>query len=520
MTTNSGASGVALHWFRKGLRLHDNPALADACRSGVVYPVFIIDPYFANPQNVGSLRYKFLLDSLQDLDASLRAAGSRLYCARGKPLDVLASLAKEWKVTKITFEADSEPYAQLRDAELMRLAGDWGVEVTHHASHTLHDLDRYIAQIERKHEKIPVSYGSFQKLFATLGKPPACAATVDSSLMPSNAGNLSIDETQFSVPTMTDMGYPDDISLKYPGGETEALLRLNKCLSRKNWIANFEKPKTSPNSLEPSTTVLSPYLKFGCLSARQFYHALSNIYEGAKSHSQPPVSLHGQLLWREFFYLCGYGVPNFYQMEGNPICRQIPWQSDDALLKAWEESRTGFPWIDAVMAQLRTEGWIHHLARHAVACFLTRGDLWQSWEAGARVFEKYLLDADPSINSANWQWLSCSTFFYQYFRCYSPVAFGKKTDKSGDYIRKYMPKLRRFSDKYIYEPWTAPLHVQEKAGCIIGQDYPHPIVDHSVASKLNMERMKAAYAAQKASGLIVDATACKSKKRHRDEPGR
>lgn len=102
-----------------------------------------------------------------------------------------------------------------------------------------------------------------------------------------------------------------------------------------------------------------------------------------------------------------------------------------------------YPFIDAVMTQLRTEGWIHHLARHAVACFLTRGDLWQHWEAGAAVFDELLLDADWSLNSANWMWLSASAFFHQYFRVYSPIAFGKKTDPEGLYIKKYLPVLRK-----------------------------------------------------------------------------
>ena len=108
------------------------------------------------------------------------------------------------------------------------------------------------------------------------------------------------------------------------------------------------------------------------------------------------------------------------------------------MLETWFyllQARTGYPFIDAIMTQLREEGWIHHLARHAVACFLTRGDLWLSWERGQAVFEEWLLDADWFLNSANWMWLSCSAFFHQYYRVYSPVAFGKKTDKNGDYIR-------------------------------------------------------------------------------------
>jgi len=172
---------------------------------------------------------------------------------------------------------------------------------------------------------------------------------------------------------------------------------------------------TSPNSLEPSTTVLSPYLKFGCISSRFLWKQLTDIEkEGNGKHSAPPVSLRGQLLWREFFYINSYGTPNYAKMVGNPNCKQIPWGSDEKLFDAWKRGETGFPIIDAIMTQLRTEGWIHHIARHATACFLTRGDLWQSWEKGAEVFDLWLLDADFAMNNGNWQWLSASCFFYQY----------------------------------------------------------------------------------------------------------
>merc|ERR1711994_1022588 len=138
-----------------------------------------------------------------------------------------------------------------------------------------------------------------------------------------------------------------------------------------------------------------------------------------------------------------------------------------------------------------------HMGRHSLAGGLTRGDLWQSWESGQRVFEELLLDADWSLNAGNWMWLSASAFFHQFFRVYSPVAFGKKTDKNGDYIRKYLPILKKFPSNYIYEPWKAPLSVQKAAGCIIGTDYHRPIVDHDVIHKENMAKMKAAYAAKR-----------------------
>ena len=105
------------------------------------------------------------------------------------------------------------------------------------------------------------------------------------------------------------------------------------------------------------------------------------MYREAKGkHSVPPVSLRAQLLWRDFYYVVGCHTPHFDRMEGNPVCKQIPWVLDEDRLEAWKESRTGYPWIDAIMAQLKEQGWMHHLARHSVACFLTRGDLC-AWRA-------------------------------------------------------------------------------------------------------------------------------------------
>lgn len=160
---------------------------------------------------------------------------------------------------------------------------------------------------------------------------------------------------------------------------------------------------TNPTSLKPDTTALSGFLKFGSLSSRTFFWRVQEIYTASKgNHSQPPESLHGQLYFREHFYLSAYKADNFDKMVGNPSCKQVEWSSDQKLLKAWEDGMTGFPAIDATMRQLKQEGWIHHLGRHLVACFLTRGDLWVHWELGAKVFEKNLIDADWALNNANW----------------------------------------------------------------------------------------------------------------------
>ncbi|XP_032759636.1 cryptochrome-2 [Rattus rattus] len=490
-----GADGASsVHWFRKGLRLHDNPALLAAVRGArCVRCVYILDPWFAASSSVGINRWRFLLQSLEDLDTSLRKLNSRLFVVRGQPADVFPRLFKEWGVTRLTFEYDSEPFGKERDAAIMKMAKEAGVEVVTENSHTLYDLDRII---ELNGQKPPLTYKRFQALISRMELPKKPVGAVSSQHMENCRAEIqeNHDDT-YGVPSLEELGFPTEGlgPAVWQGGETEALARLDKHLERKAWVANYERPRMNANSLLASPTGLSPYLRFGCLSCRLFYYRLWDLYRKVKRNSTPPLSLFGQLLWREFFYTAATNNPRFDRMEGNPICIQIPWDRNPEALAKWAEGKTGFPWIDAIMTQLRQEGWIHHLARHAVACFLTRGDLWVSWESGVRVFDELLLDADFSVNAGSWMWLSCSAFFQQFFHCYCPVGFGRRTDPSGDYIRRYLPKLKGFPSRYIYEPWNAPESVQKAAKCIIGVDYPRPIVNHAETSRLNIERMKQIY---------------------------
>uniref|UniRef100_A0A8C1QVA1 Cryptochrome circadian regulator 3a n=1 Tax=Cyprinus carpio TaxID=7962 RepID=A0A8C1QVA1_CYPCA len=484
----------SIHWFRKGLRLHDNPALQEAVRGAdTVRCVYFLDPWFAGSSNLGVNRWRFLLQCLDDLDSNLRKLNSRLFVIRGQPANVFPRLFKEWKISRLTFEYDSEPFGKERDAAIKKLAMEAGVEVIVKTSHTLYNLDKII---ELNGGQPPLTYKRFQTLISRMDPPEMPVETLSNTIMGSCVTPVSEDHgDKYGVPSLEELGF--DIeglpSAVWPGGETEALTRIERHLERKAWVANFERPRMNANSLLASPTGLSPYLRFGCLSCRLFYFKLTDLYRKVKKTSTPPLSLYGQLLWREFFYTAATNNPRFDKMEGNPICVRIPWDKNPEALAKWAEAKTGFPWIDAIMTQLRQEGWIHHLARHAVACFLTRGDLWISWEEGMKVFEELLLDADWSVNAGSWMWLSCSSFFQQFFHCYCPVGFGRRTDPNGDFIRRYLPILRGFPAKYIYDPWNAPDSVQAAAKCIIGVHYPKPMVNHAEASRLNIERMKQIY---------------------------
>lgn len=165
---------ATLHWFRKGLRVHDNPALLEACaRNLPVYPVFVLDPHFLDPERVGVLRMVFLLESLRALDARLGVLGCRLYVLKGAPAVELAAAWERWGVDHMTYETDTEPYAMTRDSLVATTAAQAGVSVSAHTSHTLHPPSAYLM---KKQTTLPTTFTQFQQRFQAVGVPPAPVA--------------------------------------------------------------------------------------------------------------------------------------------------------------------------------------------------------------------------------------------------------------------------------------------------------------------------------------------------------
>jgi len=337
---------------------------------------------------------------LEDLDASLRKLNSRLFVIRGQPADVLPRLFRQWDVCRLSFETDCEPFGRERDSAIKTLASEAHVKVISRSSHTLYNP---LEIIESNSGNPMLTYQRFQNVLQSLPPPAYPVDPITFDLVEQLYTPVDIDhDDRYGVPTLEELGFDmDDIPpVTWIGGETEAKARLDRHLERKAWVANFEKPKMTPQSLVNTNTGLSPYLRFGCLSARMFYWKLTELYKKVKKKQEPPLSLHGQLLWREFFYTAATNNPNFDKMIGNPICVQIPWDKNPDYVQMWADAQTGFPWIDAIMTQLKQEGWIHNLLRHAAVCFLTRGNLWISWEEGMKVRGHF------SIFS-----ISCTDFF-------------------------------------------------------------------------------------------------------------
>ncbi|KAF2484196.1 FAD binding domain of DNA photolyase-domain-containing protein [Neohortaea acidophila] len=549
-----------IYWFRTDLRLHDSPALNAALdlKPEVLYPIWCWDSHYVYRARVGVNRWQFLLDCQQDVSKSISKLNkkSKLFVLREPAVTLLPKLFKAWNISHLVFEKDTDAYARERDAQVMELARKAGVEVIVKAGRTLWDSDELV---KANDGKPTMSMSQVQKAAEKLGEPDKPVDTPKTLPDPGDM-KLDFDQTQpksapdinekhrdekegtysagiagpngdFSVPTLEELGMKP-ATTQHRGGESIALKMLDDIIANEEYTGTFEKPKTSPAAFEPQATCLtSPYLHFGALSVRYFYHKVQDVVEkrrrAKKAVSEVPVSLKGQLLFRDMYFGAQAKLGwSFGQTYNNSHCRFIPWhlpskvdvnkklitgeyevddEEKDIWFQRWAHGKTGFPWIDAIMRQLRQEGWIHHLARHSVACFLTRGGCYISWERGAEVFEELLIDHEAACNIGNWQWLSCTAFFSQFYRCYSPVAFGKKWDDNGDFIRKFVPELKDMPKKYIYEPHKAPIADQKKAGVLIKGDgeeterdgvavYPKPMFDFNTQREICMQGMKSAYA--------------------------
>jgi deoxyribodipyrimidine photo-lyase len=233
----------------------------------------------------------------------------------------------------------------------------------------------------------------------------------------------------------------------------------------------------------PGTSGLSPYLRFGMVSAWQVHVAALAAIDAAPNDQarKGAETWLNELIWREFYIAILYHFPRVRRNSFRAGYDRIQWANDRGAFMAWCEGRTGYPVVDAAMRQLAQTGWMHNRARMIVASFLVK-DLLIDWRWGERWFMQRLVDGDPAANNGGWQWTAgTGTDAAPYFRIFNPVSQGQKYDPRGAYVRRWLPEMVRVPDQFIHQPWTMAWEDQKSAGCYIGHEYPAPIVDHAWA---------------------------------------
>jgi deoxyribodipyrimidine photo-lyase len=436
-----------IFWFRRDLRLADNPALLAAiAESDEIIPLFIIDDAIA--QRAGEFRRAYLADSLRKLDESLNGA---LHVISGDPVKVLQDLSARFNSTSVHVAQDFAPYGVARDARVESA----GITLTKTGSWYAVSPGRV-----QKGDGTPYRvYTPFFKAWSIHGwrapvKAPKVISTVEARK----------EDRQFP-----DWKISGGVVLQ-SAGELAAHERWKEF--RKSGLSSYDQNRNLSGI--DGTSKLSPHLRWGEIHPRTLLADLDN--------SEGHMVFRKEIAWREFYADVLHHNPHTTREYYAPRFANMRYDEPGEKFKAWCEGKTGYPFVDAAMRQLLAEGWMHNRTRMVVASFLVK-DLHLEWQHGANFFMKYLIDNDVASNSHGWQWTAgCGTDASPYYRIFNPIEQGKRFDEQGIYIRKYIPELRHLSDKEIHEPWDA------KDGYLHG--YPQRIVDHSVERNESLARLK------------------------------
>ncbi len=387
---------------------------------------------------------------------NLRALGSRLILRRGDPVAELTRLCQESGATAIFAQADFSPYARQRDDQVAAT-----LPLHLHGGPTLRHPDDVL-----KADGTPYTvFTPFKR--AWLAQP-----------LPTGAELLAAPTALNTPSDMQSLTLPDPTrSPLFPPEAKEARRRLAHFGG--DGMARYAQGRDLLD--RDGTSQLSPYLRFGMISARQ-----AMVAALAAGNAGADVWL-SELIWREFYTAILYHFPQVAQSSFRAQYDAVPWQNDHRDFAAWQAGRTGYPVVDAAMRQLLATGWMHNRARMIVASFLVK-DLLIDWRWGEVWFMQNLIDGDPAANNGGWQWTAgVGTDAAPYFRIFNPITQGKKFDPDGQYIRRWLPELANVPDNQIHTPWQMSAAEQKQSGCRIGHDYPAPIIDHSFARQRTLD---------------------------------
>jgi deoxyribodipyrimidine photo-lyase len=433
-------------WFRRDLRLADNPALLDACdvggSDGGVLPLFVLDPRLWGPAGVS--RRCYLSRSLAALDTSIGQQGGGLSVREGDPVRQVLEAAREVGAGRVHVAADYGPYGRQRDLDVEQALREAGLELVRTGSPYAVAPDRVKNGSGRPYQVFtPFSRGWLEH---------GWRAPVDA---PRDVTWLSLSDT---------VGLPDPelpTGLELPeAGEEAARNAWRDYLDER--LGDYDRHRDRPDL--DVTSHMSVRLKWGEIHPRTL---LADLRDRT---GKAAVTYRKELAWREFYADVLFQEPRSAREYLREELAHMEYDEPGERFTAWCEGRTGYPVVDAGMRQMRSIGWMHNRVRMIVASFLVK-DLHIEWQHGARHFMHWLVDGDLASNQHGWQWTAgCGTDPAPYFRIFNPVTQGEKFDPQGHYVRRWVPELADVEPKFVHQPWTRP------EGLPAG--YPEPIVDH------------------------------------------
>ena len=478
---------TGLMWFRRDLRAYDNAALHHALKScNQVYCVFVFDREILDSLPGQDRRVEFIWESVSELNEQLALLAVRhnvkdagLIVQHATASDAIALLSHQLNADAVFTNHDYEPQALARDARVQALLERQGTAFHTFKDHVIFERTEVLTQASKPYSVFtPYKNAWLKKVDAYYLKP---------YLIDEYAAALSALPATHrqGVPTLGDIGFERTNlhSLKIPTGTSGGSQLFEDFLSRMN---DYGETRNFPAVKGPS--YLGVHLRFGTVSIRQL---ASVALDQQRAGSEGAAVWLSELIWRDFYAQILANFPHAAHSAFKAEYDNIQWEQGDsaqALFAAWCEGRTGYPLVDAAMAQINQTGYMHNRLRMVVASFLTK-DLGLDWRWGERYFAEKLNDFDLSANNGGWQWAASSGCDAQpYFRIFNPSSQSEKFDADGKFIRKYVPALTKLSNKAIHAPWlAAPLELIA-AGVEMGKTYPYPVVKHDQARTLTLQR--------------------------------
>jgi deoxyribodipyrimidine photo-lyase len=474
---------AGLMWFRRDLRLDDNAALYHALRScRQVHCVFVFDTAILDSLPREDRRVEFIRESLVDLDADLRkrcgnAAGGLIVLHAAAATEI-PRLAHALGVQSVFANHDYEPQAIARDARVRGALADAGIAFHTAKDQAIFERDELLTQMGKPYAVFTPYKNAWLKKVDAFYLKPYPVQKHQHALAPRPAAY------QHPVPALADIGFsPTNLAqLKIPAGSTGGEALFHEFLER---MDRYGETRDFPAVKGPS--YLGVHLRFGTVSIRAL---AGHAYTATQSGNPGAAVWLSELIWRDFYFQILANFPHVadasdgHTRSFKPEYDKIRWEHGkhaDALFAAWCEGRTGYPLVDAAMAQINQTGYMHNRLRMVVASFLCK-DLGIDWRRGEAYFAEKLNDFDLSANNGGWQWASSSGCDAQpYFRIFNPVSQSEKFDAQGKFIRRYLPQLAGLPDAAIHAPWKAAPMERLAAGVTMGKDYPEPIVMHDEA---------------------------------------
>ena len=459
-----------IFWFRRDLRLEDNIGLFEASlRNNPILPLFVLDPQLLN---ISRVRQKFLYDGLLALHHDLQKQGSGLHVLHGSAEIELPRLIEQTGATALFYNKDYTPYATQRDQRIQASI--------HIPTFTFDDA------IIQKPTSILTDTGQPYTVFTPF-KNKWRKIVKERVFTPlsyhCNWVSQPASDLRRSLPHANEL----DTIITPTAGEAPAQKQLNSFMEHGLYAYQTQRDRfdSSPFNGRTSTSLLSPYFKFGMISPRLVLRMARFAYEQAEQDSErKSVDIWvDELIWREFYIHIMAQFPHVANKNFRPEYDDLEWNNDPVQLQLWQEGMTGYPIVDAAMRQLNQTGWMPNRARMVVASFLTK-DLLIDWRKGASYFMEHLLDGDLCANTGGWQWSAgTGTDAQPYFRIFNPVSQSLKFDPFGEYIRKWVPELDMLTGKELHAPWLTKRLISA---------YPPPIVEHHQARQQTLQAFQQA----------------------------